>query len=44
MINRELYYDYLINKYNKIMIKVNKEKQKEVKKEIKDITKYFKNN
>ena len=44
MINRELYYDYLINKYNKIMIKVNKEKQKEVKKEIKNITKYFKNN
>lgn len=44
MINRELYYDYLINKYNKILIKVNKEKQKEIKKEIKNITKYFKNN
>ncbi len=44
MINRELYYDYLINKYDKILMKVNKEKQNAIKKEIKDITKYFKNN
>lgn len=41
MINRELYYDYLINKYDSILMKVNNEKQKEINIEKEILTKYF---
>ena len=41
MLYRELYYNYLLNKYDKILKKVNKEKQNEINIEKDILAKYF---
>lgn len=41
MLNRKLYYNYLINKYNKILINANDKKKKEINIEKEILTKYF---